>query len=225
MPSLSVNSLTRQPEYTPHGGEDRLVPYSPRWYLTKVVLRYMSLLLASTLVVTSVINSRQVDQHFTIDWSMAWKGTLPIAVLVALYDYAELIVFRMRRRARRGMHPSVTVAADLSIWILGSVGLAINVLHADGVLALLILHTKFTYVLDSDGTDISYEDVKVVPTALDTTADLLLLFIVIIHFVLFVRACVETKQKNDARPSARGRGSFIYVHIPSHGDEADDSDN
>ncbi|KAK3381255.1 hypothetical protein B0H63DRAFT_545815 [Podospora didyma] len=203
-----------------------MVPYSLRWCKARILLRSLSLLLALTVTAISVVNAAGgITKESRLEFNRGWKATLPAAATLILYDMIELVAFRVRRHVRRGLHPGASVGADLFAWMVAcTLGIAFNTTLSDGQLAYDILGAEYNvYNLGYPGW-LPLEYITASP--IDIAASVLLAVLLILHFVLFVRACVETKQRNGAKSLSRVlaaafdytcQGEDRYMYTPSSG--------
>lgn len=97
----------------------RLVPYSRSWYIAKLILRVVSILLCFIIFAFAIASNAGLNKG-AYDWS--WVCAVPPTLLVAGYDIAGFVVVCVRRSKKRGIHPAVDVAADLVLWVACMVG-------------------------------------------------------------------------------------------------------
>ncbi|KAK4169045.1 hypothetical protein QBC43DRAFT_308594 [Cladorrhinum sp. PSN259] len=164
----------------------RIIPYSPAWHTTKIILRSLLFLFALVVVALCALTAVRFPTDYSDDRGVqAWDAVLPVVVVLDTYDLVELFTFCIRWRIKRGMHPGVTVAGDLICCLACGLALTFNIHNAtaqrlramlwcvEGLLALLFAG----------------------------------------HFVLFVRACIETKQRNQSKDDS----TVAYVYSPAGG--------
>lgn len=100
----------------------RIIPHSPAWYTAKIIIRSLVLLCGVALASTAIVGFLKYSDYYLQSVILS----LPVCVITIVYDIAELVVFCVRRRLRRGMHPGVTVGGDLVAWILPACALGLN---------------------------------------------------------------------------------------------------
>ncbi|KAK4223524.1 hypothetical protein QBC38DRAFT_46688 [Podospora fimiseda] len=167
----------------------RIIPYSPSWHKTKIIIRSLTCLWEFIIIVLCVIT---VIRFSPSNWDdrgiQAWNAVLPIVAVLILYDIVELGTFCLRWRIKRGLHPAVTVTADLLCLMAVVLGLTFNLHNAS---------------ITSGG----YYGVMVL------SCEGILGLIFVGHLVLFVRACVETRQRHKSKEST----GLAYVYSPAGG--------
>ncbi|KAK3984777.1 hypothetical protein QBC44DRAFT_9357 [Cladorrhinum sp. PSN332] len=167
----------------------RIIPYSPAWHKTKIIIRSLVTLFEFAVVTLCVITAIRFSPQYHDDRGIqGWHAVLPVVLFCITYDIVELFTFCLRWRLRRGMHPAATVTADLVCVLVCALGLTFNIHNA---------------TITNGG----YYGVMVL------CAEGLLGLICIGHFVLFVRACVETKQRNRSKDASE----LAYVYSPAGG--------
>ncbi|KAK3326160.1 hypothetical protein B0H66DRAFT_148483 [Apodospora peruviana] len=174
----------QESSYTMVPAPQRLVPYSRNWYIARVLLRCLSFVLAVVML--------GLARENTYSWT--WKAAVPAGVCVAVYDLVEIAVFGVRYKVRRGMHPGATVGADLLLWLICLVCAFFHI--ALGTELAMIIFGTYPYSTD-----------------IDITNETILIILAIIHFILFVRACIETRQRN----KSKGRNLYVYMYTPGGG--------
>ncbi|KAM7203103.1 hypothetical protein V8F33_002451 [Rhypophila sp. PSN 637] len=179
-------------DYTVAPAPQRLIPYSRNWYLTKIILRIICFLL-SAVVLGLATNSGLSNVN-------GYKGmtTLPPAICVMVWNFIELSIVLVRYNVRRGIHPGFSVAGDLILWLVCLVCAFFSV--AIGV-------NLFWRIYEN------YYDFYNYYTPMDMIVTILLSILTVIHFTLFVRACVETKQRNDSKKE----DLYVYMYAPGGG--------
>ncbi|KAK1847978.1 hypothetical protein CCHR01_09412 [Colletotrichum chrysophilum] len=187
MPSPAHQSQYVLQGYQPyeHQGHQRVIPYSKPWHIAKIVMRCSDIVFSLIVIGISayVLTIAFSGGAFYV---MSW---LPAAVGI-IWDTAELITI-CARGGRRGIHPGAHVGLHLIFWLCFA--------------AAVGLQGTYIYFRDVDDYYYSYSSrrqsffrTKVVPMQNTITAFTALLLIN--HFILFVRACVETNQRNSRPP-------------------------
>ncbi|KAE9574295.1 hypothetical protein CGMCC3_g9449 [Colletotrichum fructicola] len=187
-----MSSPAHQPQYGlqgyqpyEHQGHQRVIPYSKPWHIAKIVMRCSDIVFSLIVIGISayVLTIAFSGGAFYV---MSW---LPAAVAI-IWDTAELITI-CARGGRRGIHPGAHVGLHLIFWLCFA--------------AAVGLQGTYIYFRDVDDYYYSYSSrrqsffrTKVVPMQNTITAFTALLLIN--HFILFVRACVETNQRNSRPP-------------------------
>ncbi|KAK0636081.1 hypothetical protein B0T17DRAFT_67533 [Bombardia bombarda] len=194
----------------------RLVPYSRKWHITKIVLRSVSLVFAITLTSVAITSSQQpnfYDDTFYIyngttgsyeSYSLgagvlirAWSASLPPGVVIALYDTGELITYCVRHKTQRGVHPTITLWVELVLWLGLLVCAVFNILLMSSVGAQLMT---------------SYSARPTYFREIDIVAEVFLVILLSLHITLFVRAFKESKQRRQSKGP-----SFQYMYAPGGG--------
>ncbi|KAK3370028.1 hypothetical protein B0H63DRAFT_305844 [Podospora didyma] len=167
----------------------RIVPFSQRWYKIKIILRSTSLFFGLILFIAAVVGQ---SEHLFLQ--VNFQMLLAIGVLVDFYGCAELITFWIRRKARRGIHPGVTIGADFILMVIVIFALAVCVGNPSRV-------TTGSYFFSA-----TYGGVP-----LEISSDVFLGLLLPIHIALCLRACYESKQRYDAwRPFKAPRPELFY---------------
>ncbi|KAI0598893.1 hypothetical protein F4775DRAFT_553518 [Biscogniauxia sp. FL1348] len=156
-----------------------------QWDVAKLVLRAVSL--AAAVVVSGFV----VAFNFAGGRYVTANVSFGISLSVVGWDAAELIVVCARRDRGRGIRAAAHVGVDLVLWL--------------GAVATLSLQSIFIDYRAGGGgyyyTGSYYDQADYGPWfAVDITHLTLLGVLAILHFVLFVRACVEVdRHKKDRR--------------------------
>ncbi|KAI1504510.1 hypothetical protein F5X99DRAFT_371224 [Biscogniauxia marginata] len=163
------------------------IPVSKSWHITKIV--FISLSMIFCIIVIGVSIALAVDPD-VLSFAIIW--TIPQAGVSLIWSIAELITI-CSRAGRRGIHPGAHVALHLLLWM----GFIVGVALTGFLLATALLYRSdwsdyYDYYYDDDYYD--YYSNKYIGLLQALTAFLVLL--VIVHFFLFVRACVETARRN-----------------------------
>ncbi|MCJ1450046.1 hypothetical protein MMC28_000374 [Mycoblastus sanguinarius] len=145
-----------------------------------------------------------------------WTDGLPLAPVLLALIYNPLYLFLLVRRHGRPIHPGWHVAVDLLIW-----GLAIPaIVFSVGVGWFWVWQPV---ILDVDGfvpcDDWNYWSEECQPLIytlgrMEIAANVFLAFILIIHFILFVFACIATHKwrKASKRSAAERRNIELQYH-------------
>ncbi|TDZ39263.1 hypothetical protein C8035_v006275 [Colletotrichum spinosum] len=115
--------------------------------------------------------------------------SIKVAVVALIWDIAELVTI-CARGGRRGIHPGAQVGVHLVLWLAFAA--------AAGVESITI------YFRDSYDSYTSYSGSRVAFVnkiiAMQNTVLALTSLLLIGHFIIFVRACMETSQRNKRPP-------------------------
>ncbi|KAM7195768.1 hypothetical protein V8F20_007338 [Naviculisporaceae sp. PSN 640] len=184
------------------GGPDK-VQFSRSWTITKLFLSTLSLVLSVVIVALGVVIASW-GGLFSAEESIfaLTTSTAGLAILWTAIDSFVTCVTRERQRVPPGAH----VGLHLVIWLMGAISVA--------MVSLLVVYPTGGYRSRSgtyySGTYFSsYYQIKHIESALLG----LMVILMIIHFFLFVRACVETHRVNTA--SRMFKNSIIrYVTVP-----------
>ncbi|KAI1415410.1 hypothetical protein F5Y13DRAFT_157328 [Hypoxylon sp. FL1857] len=171
------------------GPEPWQSPNQPSWNTARFVLRIISFITALLLFGLS-ISGFAAPSGFS---SFPVMGT-PLSVAAFLYDIAEFIVMCVRRR-KSGIRPAVSLGFEL---IISMGGIALS--------ALMIMFTVdswqwrmyYSGVPSSELPIPEYVSNGHVWFGISVTASALATFLSLIHFVLFVRDCVEVDRQRKA---------------------------
>ncbi|KAF6814319.1 hypothetical protein CMUS01_12659 [Colletotrichum musicola] len=148
------------------------VPYNRRWHIAKIVIRGFGIAFAIIVIGFSTYMASSLARGA---FHVVLSGFPAIASVI--WDTSELIT-TCARGGRKGIHPGAHVALHLLFWLVFAV--------AVGIQSTLIYFRD----ADDDGYYANPADVVTAFTAL--------LFIG--HFALFVRACMETNERNRRPP-------------------------
>lgn len=124
-------------------------PVSRGWYIAKITLGSISLVLSIALVAFSGVTWSALNGLLT---ELAW--TAPATVLAICWQTAEFVTLCARRRTpagaflRRGIHPGAHIAVHLLCWIGFT---AIFIVNAYNVATLYILRDGRSYPSGSNG--------------------------------------------------------------------------
>lgn len=182
---------TMMPQQQLLKGSPRAALYSRPWNIAKMALR------GSDIVAAIILLGLSIDILFSYmnAFFLAMVFTLPAAVTVILWESAELITL-CARGGKLGIHPGAHVAMHLIFWLYHAVGLAFFSIYI--VWDISSEYSYYNYY--------GYENPNAgkIYAALTFFAIMLLL-----NFVLFVRACVETSEVN-----RQARSVFVVPVVP-----------
>ncbi|KAH8649938.1 hypothetical protein BX600DRAFT_554390 [Xylariales sp. PMI_506] len=156
------------------------IPYSRAWHITKIVLYVFSLIFS--VVVLGVSIGLVVDpaiESIQIIW------IAPQACVAICWGVAELITI-CARSGHRGIHPGAHVALHLLLWIGYSASIGLTAYFLAFALECDYYCSYYDYYDYYSSNYLGSLQALVAFSAL----------LVLIHFILFVRACVETSQRN-----------------------------
>ncbi|KAI5921486.1 hypothetical protein F4810DRAFT_678282 [Camillea tinctor] len=176
------------------------VAFSKSWHIAKIVLISLSMVLC--IIVIGISIALAVDPDILI-FALIW--TVPQAGISLIWSIAELITI-CARRGHKGIHPGAHVALHLLLWL----GFIVGVGLTGYLLAFTTLYDYYDYY--SDYSYYGYYSDKYIELMRALTAFLVLL--VIVHFILFVRACVETAQRNKSSAPVIVVPQPIYYQAP-----------
>ncbi|KAI1138620.1 hypothetical protein F5Y05DRAFT_45097 [Hypoxylon sp. FL0543] len=184
-------------------------PNQPSWNNARFVLRITSFITALLLLGLS-LGGFAAPLGFS---SYPIMGT-PLSVAALLYDIAEFIVMCVRRR-KTGIRPAVSLGFEL---VLSAGGIALA--------TLIVFYTVDSWRLnmyysgDSSGDRYlpvpHYVSNGEVWFGMSAAASVLAIFLSLIHFVLFVRDCVEVDRERKAAKRARKERvstGAAHVHV------------
>ncbi|KAK4463949.1 hypothetical protein QBC42DRAFT_345160 [Cladorrhinum samala] len=193
---------------TPYGvsdpeGDGFKRPSNPRWDLAKIVLYVLSLIISGLIIGVGL-----------------WIGLLTAPYMVPYMNYGSeiemglsasaaglailFITLDMLRKClstgRRSMHPGILVTFNLFIWLVALVAVVITSFYA------IVYDDEF----DEYGLSDSEEGINLVKktSRLEKALFGLDCVLLAIHFILFVGACVESSQRNQAKRKT------VYITVP-----------
>jgi hypothetical protein len=182
----------------------RLVPYSRSWFVTKVALRAVSAVFC--IAIFAIAIASKTTSWGPGDYDRAWIPGVPVAVIAMVYDLVAFVVLWSRRAKKRGVHPAVDLAADLSIWLAaGTCGILTPFIAYYGNFyhepyASDVVMTVFLLLLAS---------VAPVNDSYPISRGICVLTLLrLVHIILMSRACRETQQRNQSRSKDP---SFYYI--------------
>ncbi|KAI1485584.1 hypothetical protein F5X96DRAFT_321593 [Biscogniauxia mediterranea] len=153
------------------------VPYRKSWHIVKIVFTSVSMVLCIIVIGTSIALAVDPD---ILSFALIW--TVPQASVSLIWSIAELITI-CARSGHRGIHPGAHVALHLLLWLGFIVGLGLT----GYLLTFATLYGDYYDYYEYYGNN--YVELMRALTSF-------LALLVIVHFFLFVRACVETAQRN-----------------------------
>ncbi|KAI5920305.1 hypothetical protein F4810DRAFT_440499 [Camillea tinctor] len=175
----NTNSTTGLPELPVVGNQ-------PKWDVAKIVLRSLSLFTA--FVITCFV----IGFNFAGSRYVTANTSFGISIATLCWDAAEFIVVCARRSRARGIKPAAHVGVDLVLWLGAVTTLALQSVFIE-------YRTGYFYEIQDGGEDDAYGPWF----AVDITHLVMLGVLALLHFILFVRACVEVdRRKKDRRVQA-----------------------
>ncbi|KAK3323841.1 hypothetical protein B0T19DRAFT_214466 [Cercophora scortea] len=167
-------------------------PFSKKWRNAKLFLATLSIICSIVIIAVAIaagaIASANRNYDDLSDINLGISGTAAGIALVWLT--ADLLVIACTRH-RRGMHPGAQVGLHLIIWLMALVAAVFSGLFVD-------YPGLYSYWYSAH------------PSAnlqgLRLTTVIFSIFLAVIHFILFVRACIETHQFNTI-------GKIIWVPV------------
>ncbi|KAH6640068.1 hypothetical protein BKA67DRAFT_140536 [Truncatella angustata] len=191
--------------------QSRVIPYDKTWHLIKLVLRAASLVCCVVLLGISIAIS--IGPGYD-GWNITIYWVAPLVAVAGIWDLAELITIlacgkRNGAQHRRGIHPGAHVGVELCIWLAGVFCVFVSVMAYYSAVSQLrncqeeqedgrssSSSSYYSYYCDEDEWAILSKG-TVVPILRAIEAFIALLTLV--HFILFVYACIETNQRNRSR--------------------------
>ncbi|KAK0637000.1 hypothetical protein B0T17DRAFT_613650 [Bombardia bombarda] len=194
MPGTFYDPQSQQPLPAP------AAPFSKSWHLAKLVLEIVSIVFSIIIFGVAIALFARTSRYYGGSWlaetDLGTAGT--VAGLALIWNTAELLTVCFSKD-RRGIHPGAHVAFHLIIWLAAAVTVAWLAVST----AYLLEDDSYYYSYYSSRTVFAYQN----STSLHNCILAFIIFLLIIHFVLFVRACIETHQLNRANRR-------IYVRVP-----------
>ncbi|KAK1489153.1 hypothetical protein CCUS01_14622 [Colletotrichum cuscutae] len=183
---MASTQYAPQSQYAPPDGFEGYVPYAQqapqeipfnaKWHRAKIVIRGFNIAFSAIVLGISL---SLIFYSFSSSFYLVFSG-FPAAALVC-WETSELITI-CARGGRRGIHPGAHVGMHLLFWLVFMVATGWEVAN------IILRDGPRSWVL-SGGQVTSMQDAVMAFTAL----------LFIDNFTLFVRACIECKQRN-ARP-------------------------
>ncbi|KAI1075603.1 hypothetical protein F5B20DRAFT_559594 [Whalleya microplaca] len=171
-----------------------IIPFSKSWHITKIVLTFLSIIFC--IIVLGISIALAVNPHI-LSYIAIW--TAPQAGVALIWSIAELITICVRR-SHQGIHPSAHVALHLLLGLGFSTGLGLTAYILAFGLAFSSDDTKYHSYFDYYYDDKYYYEYysKMYLKSMEALVAFLGLLI-IVHFLLFLRACVETAKRDSMR--------------------------
>ncbi|KAF9873631.1 hypothetical protein CkaCkLH20_08741 [Colletotrichum karsti] len=167
--------------YQPYEHQQNVIPYNRSWHIAKIGMRSSNIVF--NLIVISLSVYVYVWTH--IGLFLIVSG-FPAAVAM-IWDVAELITV-CARGGKRGIHPGAHVGLHLIFWLIFAAAVGIQ--------------SAYIYIRDepysSTGRRFWFIRKNLIP--MQNTVLAFTVLLLINHFTLFVRACVETNQRNRRAP-------------------------
>lgn len=200
------------------------VPFNRRWHIAKIVTRGWSALLACLVIILAITLTIELQKIADMDVStphityyFVWLTSLVQSIFVLFWDVAEFITLCIRRKRNgRGIHPAAHVAVDLILWL----SLLISWSIFCGILSY---ESRYSY--DYNSGYIIEDEYSYTIYNLTLAIVVFLVLLSLIHFFLFVRACVETDQYRRARkngnpimflPTGENGGQLHFCYSMNH---------
>ncbi|KAI0003561.1 hypothetical protein F4779DRAFT_621758 [Xylariaceae sp. FL0662B] len=147
----------------------------PKWDIAKIVLRSISLAVALASIVGNVVVNVSLINIGKTNWGLV------TAVLICVWDICEFVVMCIRRSKARGIKPYFHVGVELVLWLAAFITMVLQVSALDPAISP------------------EKDEASKALTQWLKIYQLLLLVEGILHFVLFIRACVEVDRKRKDR--------------------------
>ncbi|KAH8895836.1 hypothetical protein GQ53DRAFT_838755 [Thozetella sp. PMI_491] len=184
------------PQFYPQYAQTQplVFPYSHGWHRAKLALYTLSILICGSILGLGIYISSASSYLSLIEFGLLAALSAGALVWTAL---EFLILCSTRDDPPRGIHPGAHVAVHLIIWIYGAIVMS------------------FMGIFVSDQNDYYYSS-RYHPSVIWEAEKALLgltAVLAVIHFVLFVRACVETHQRNNT-----AQRTTIYVPVAMNPD-------
>jgi len=193
-------------------------PTTPAWHIAKLVLGGVAIV-SSIILIALAASTWGVSEGYAFELVYI----VPVAGVALCWQIAEFITLgargglsRYKNSLGRGIHPGAHVGMHLVLWMGFAVDLGIEAFTA---------YYLDEYVFDSDPTSYGssyynayswlagaqYRDITRSLTAFSAIS-------LAVHFILFVRACIETHARNTAKRMDNIR--YIYVQQPVYYQQA-----
>ncbi|KAK1981763.1 hypothetical protein LZ30DRAFT_749831 [Colletotrichum cereale] len=158
--------------YVPHEnqGGRKATPYNRPWHIAKIAIR------GCDIAFSAIVISISFHTLITLGYSspyLLFFSAIP-GVVAIIWDVSELITI-CARGGRKGIHPGAHVGLHLIFWLVFAIAVVCELLFA-------VYGIRWSFATRQH-------------VALAFTCLLLLN-----HFILFVRACIETNQRNAGAP-------------------------
>ncbi|KAL1836898.1 hypothetical protein VTK73DRAFT_4884 [Phialemonium thermophilum] len=182
-------------------------PFSKRWHVAKLVLGCIAIVSS---VILYGLGLYLLAGFGSSRWAYQFAFVGAAGGLSIIWQAAEFITICASRKSQRGIHPGAHVALHLIIWLVTAVALAFGVMAA--------VFDTYDYDERFDGDDYYvYEDRSPEYYALlkkaigiEVAEAVFLAVLLVAHFTLFVRACVETSRYNQIT-----RTVYVPMAMPS----------
>ncbi|KAK3318811.1 hypothetical protein B0H66DRAFT_533322 [Apodospora peruviana] len=178
-------------------GPPAMIPFSPGWHKAKLVLEISSLLSSAVIIGLGIALGAMggTDHRYSYRYSYfetEFAVAATTAGLAIVWNTAEALTICLSR-VRKGMHPGAHVGFHLIIWLMG--------IFTGTVVGIRI---DIGMYWDDEG----YYDVGI-----HAALFAFVIILILVHFTLFVRACVETHQVNRAHRNRRAQIQYIQVPV------------
>jgi uncharacterized membrane protein YhaH (DUF805 family) len=160
-----------------------VLPYSRAWHITKIMFHTLALVFS---IVAVGLSASLINYFYYESYIIIW--TAPQAVISICWSVAELITVCVRR-AHKGIHPGAHVALHLLLWLGFAAACGLN-----GFFLGYALIDDYSYYYGYGSRYDSYSTYTGLMQGVVAMCALLFL----IHFFLFVRACIETHRRNSS---------------------------
>ncbi|KAK1964447.1 hypothetical protein LY78DRAFT_704382 [Colletotrichum sublineola] len=151
-------------------GGRKATPYSRSWHIAKAAIRGCDI--AFSIIVIVITLHMLVTIGYSSPYLLLFSA-IP-GVVAIFWDVSELITI-CARGGRKGIHPGAHVGLHLIFWL---------------VFAIAVVCESLFRSYSFDWPFATYEHVALAFTCL----------LLLNHFILFVRACIETSQRNTGAP-------------------------
>lgn len=164
-------------------------PYSHKWHIAKLVLYHSAIVISIIIFALGIYAASSSFYRGEADFAF----TAAAAGASVTWTAVEFLVMCVSRKdPQRGVHPGAHVAVHLVIWlycVVVATFLGIFIGYGDYYYSYLSQYYEF-------------------PPVIDQVLLAMIIILLLLHFTLFVRACVETHQFNNT-PSQ----TTIYVPV------------
>ncbi|KAI1327955.1 hypothetical protein F5Y16DRAFT_167605 [Xylariaceae sp. FL0255] len=178
--------------------ENLVLKSQRRWDIAKLLLRVLSMVFCLTQIgelIAITINNYYIYTGWEYDYASSYL--IPGYVVngsVLVWDIAELIVISVRRDISDGITPKAHVGVELSLWSACIVGIALQATF-----------NLWWYEIFNGGIAIHATQLGFFGAVL------------VLRFILFVRACIETDRRNKDK-----RAMKIVLELQRHGQDPRD---
>jgi len=175
-------------------------PFNEKWHRAKILLSTASVICCIVFFVVGLVAGSRLSGS-SYGWGFAFFAQFGIggagALLALIWTVCEFLHICCTAQ-RRSIHPGAHVAFHLIIWLITVTAFVIGAIYA-------AYEWDYGYYANYYDDFVWYELKGIIPMANTLLAFTVLLFI--IHFILFVRACIETNQINTFKKR-------VYVQVP-----------